>query len=52
MQWMQAWLFCGLNIDRDESIRRLLEKRRLLIDVFKQHTYGYSMPNAQLLKLA
>ena len=27
--------------DRDESIRRLLEKRRLLIDVFKQHTYGY-----------
>ena len=27
--------------DRDDSIRRLLEKRRLLIDVFKRQTYGY-----------
>ena len=27
--------------DQDVSIRRLLEKRRLLIDVFKRQTYGY-----------
>ena len=27
--------------DKDDSIRRLLEKRRLLIDVFKRQTYGY-----------
>tara|TARA_Y100001954_G_scaffold238732_1_gene307954 strand:- start:472 stop:2193 length:1722 start_codon:yes stop_codon:yes gene_type:complete len=27
--------------DQDESIRRLLEKRRLLVDVFKRQTYGY-----------
>ena len=27
--------------DNDDSIRRLLEKRRLLIDVFKRQTYGY-----------
>ena len=27
--------------DQDDSIRRLLEKRRLLIDVFKRQTYGY-----------
>ena len=28
------------------AIRRLLEKRRLLIEVFKRQTYGYSMPSA------
>jgi polysaccharide biosynthesis transport protein len=27
--------------DNDDSIRRLLEKRRLLIEVFKRQTYGY-----------
>ena len=27
--------------DKDDSIRRLLEKRRLLIEVFKRQTYGY-----------
>ena len=27
--------------DQDDSIRRLLEKRRLLIEVFKRQTYGY-----------
>ena len=27
--------------DQDDSIRRLLEKRKLLTDVFKQQTYGY-----------
>ena len=27
--------------DQDDSIRRLLEKRRLLIDVFRRQTYGY-----------
>ena len=27
--------------DQDDSIRRLLEKRRLLVDVFKRQTYGY-----------
>ena len=27
--------------DKDDSIRRLLKKRRLLIDVFKRQTYGY-----------
>ena len=27
--------------DQDDSIRRLSEKRRLLIDVFKRQTYGY-----------
>ena len=27
--------------EQDDSIRRLLEKRRLLIDVFKRQTYGY-----------
>ena len=27
--------------DQDDSIRRLIEKRRLLIDVFKRQTYGY-----------
>ena len=27
--------------DQDDSIRRLVEERRLLIDVFKQQTYGY-----------
>ena len=27
--------------DQDDSIRRLREKRRLLIDVFRQQTYGY-----------
>ena len=27
--------------DQDDSIRRLLEQRRLLIDVFKRQTYGY-----------
>lgn len=27
--------------DQDDSIRRLLEERRLLIDVFKRQTYGY-----------
>ena len=27
--------------DQDDSIRILLEKRRLLIDVFKRQTYGY-----------
>ena len=27
--------------DQDESVRRLVEKRRLLIEVFKRQTYGY-----------
>ena len=27
--------------DQDDSIRRLLENRRLLIDVFRRQTYGY-----------
>ena len=27
--------------EQDDSIRRLLEKRRLLIEVFKRQTYGY-----------
>ena len=27
--------------EKDDSIRRLLEKRRLLIDVFRRQTYGY-----------
>ena len=27
--------------DKDDSIRRLMEKRRLLINVFKRQTYGY-----------
>ncbi|WP_114993572.1 Wzz/FepE/Etk N-terminal domain-containing protein [Synechococcus sp. UW179A] len=27
--------------DKDDSIRRLLERRRLLIEVFKRQTYGY-----------
>lgn len=27
--------------DKDDSIRRLLERRRLLINVFKRQTYGY-----------
>ncbi|QNJ30580.1 capsular exopolysaccharide family domain protein [Synechococcus sp. PROS-9-1] len=27
--------------DKDDSIRRVLEKRRLLIEVFKRQTYGY-----------
>ena len=27
--------------DKDDSIRRLIEKRRLLIEVFKSQTYGY-----------
>ena len=27
--------------DKDNSIRQILEKRRLLIDVFKRQTYGY-----------
>ncbi len=27
--------------DNDDSIRRIVEKRRLLIDVFKRQTYGY-----------
>ena len=27
--------------NQDDSIRRLLEKRRLLLDVFKRQTYGY-----------
>ena len=27
--------------EQDDSIRRLIEKRRLLINVFKQQTYGY-----------
>ena len=27
--------------DQDDTIRRLLEKRRLLINVFKRQTYGY-----------
>ena len=27
--------------DQDESIRRMIEKRRLLIDVFRRQTYGY-----------
>ena len=28
-------------MDEDNSIRRLLERRRLLINVFKRQTYGY-----------
>lgn len=27
--------------DQDDSIRRLIEKRRLLMDVFRRQTYGY-----------
>ena len=38
--------------DKDESIRRLLEKRRLLIEVFKRQTYGYLYAQRQRHKLA
>ena len=27
--------------DQDESVRRILDRRRLLVDVFKRKTYGY-----------
>ena len=41
---MTSWIRLALfrqHTDEDDSIRRLVEERRLLIDVFRRQTYGY-----------